>query len=346
MWVKALLLRNFRSYANAQFAFSPQNNLITGPNARGKTTILEAINLLITGRSFRSNNLDELIKEGEEGFYVEAHYENQEIDHSIRFIYEKKQRRIFTNRYPCRSLSDLIGLLQGALMLPDDVQLIKGAPKLRRQFLDLQLAQMNPLYVHHLTRYYRAMRQRNALLKMQSEQAIDLFEKEMASSGAYLIAERERIVELLTKDSARVQSTLSRGDEAVSLKYLPKFSSDSLLRHYEKMRRREMKSGSSLVGPHLDDLSLKLGSQEARLFASEGQKKSLATALKFAEWIQLQAHSDSIPLMLIDDVGVSLDVGRRERLISLLGTFSQVFVTSTEPLNFFSDTRMTKHITV
>ena len=346
MWVKALLLRNFRSYTDAQFVFSPHNNLITGPNARGKTTILEAINLLITGRSFRSNNLDELVREGEDGFYVEAYYENQGIDHSIRYIYEKKQRRIFTNRHPCRSLSDLIGLLQGALMLPDDIQLIKGAPKLRRQFLDLQLAQMNPLYVHHLTRYYRAMRQRNALLKNHSEQAIDLFEQEMASSGAYLMNERERIVGLLTQDCARVQNTLSHGSETVSLKYQPKYPSEVLLNQFKKMRNREMKLGSSLVGPHLDDLSLKLGSQEARLFASEGQKKSLTTALKFAEWTQLRAHSDSIPLMLVDDVGVSLDIGRRERLISLLDTFSQVFVTSTEQLNFFSGSRATRHISV
>ncbi|ADI38536.1 DNA replication and repair protein recF [Waddlia chondrophila 2032/99] len=346
MQVKALLLRNFRSYEKAQFTFGPQNNLIIGPNARGKTTILEAIYLLITGRSFRSRNLDEMVREGESGFYVEALYENQEIDHSIRFIYEKRQRQIYTNRHPCRSLSDLIGQLQGALMLPDDVQLVKGAPSRRREFLDLQLAQMNPLYVHHLTRYSRAMQQRNTLLKAQNEQAIDLFEKEMAASGAYLIAERKRIVDLLAQDCARVQDRLSLGKETVSLDYLAKHSPENLSEQYEKMRKREMKMGFSLIGPHLDDLTLKLGDREARLFASEGQKKSLTTALKFAEWIQLNTHSDSVPLMLIDDVGVSLDGGRRERLISLLDTFSQVFVTSTEPLNFHSDARETNHITL
>ncbi len=344
MWVKALLLRNFRSYGDAQFQFSPQNNLIIGPNARGKTTILEAIYLLITGRSFRSNNLDELVKEGEDGFYVELHYENQGIDHSIRYIYEKKQRRIFANRHPCKSLSDLLGLLQGALLLPDDIQLIKGAPKQRRKYLDLQLAQMNPLYVHHLTRYFRAMRQRNALLKMHSERAIELFETEMASSGAYLIEERERIVALLTQDCTEVQEALSCGKEAVSLKYVPKYQPKDLLEQYRKMRSREMKTGSSMVGPHLDDLSLKLGNQEAKLYASEGQKKSLTTALKFAEWNQLKAHSDTTPLMLIDDVGVSLDASRREKLISLLDGFSQVFVTSTEPLQFSSSSRDTEQV--
>lgn len=346
MWVKALLLRNFRSYKDAQFTFSPQNNLIIGPNARGKTTILEAIDLVITGRSFRTSNLADLVREGESGFYVELHYENQGIDHSIRYIYENRQKRIFTNHYPCRSASELLGLLKGALLLPDDIQLIKGAPKLRRRFLDLQLAQINPLYVHHLTRYHRAMRQRNALLKNKDSSTIDLFEQEMANSGSYLIQKRKEIVESLTSDCQGVQDTLSSGKEAVSLQYLAKCEPESLLLQFRKLRQREMKTGSTLAGPHLDDLSLKLGNQEARLFASEGQKKSLTTALKFAEWKQLDAQTDSKPLMLIDDVGVSLDAGRRERLISLLDAFDQVFVTSTESLDFDPKTRSTHLIQV
>lgn len=344
MWVKALLLRNFRSYKDAQFTFSPQNNLITGPNARGKTTILEAIDLMITGRSFRTSNLADLVREGESGFYVELHYENQGIDHSIRYIYENRQKRIFTNRHPCRSTSELLGLLNGALLLPDDIQLIKGAPKLRRRFLDLQLAQINPLYVHHLTRYHRAMQQRNALLKRKETSAIDLFEQEMATSGSYLVERRSMIVDKLMEECQVVQNALSSGKETVSLQYVAKCKPESLLKQFAAMRQREMKAGSTLVGPHLDDLSLKLGNQEARLFASEGQKKSLTTALKFAEWKQLDAQTDSKPLMLIDDVGVSLDANRRERLISLLESFEQVFVTSTESLDFSPKSRLTHSI--
>lgn len=346
MWVKALILRNFRSYKDAQFTFSPQNNLIIGPNARGKTTILEAIDLLITGRSFRTSNLSDLVREGENGFYVELYYESQGIEQSIRYIYENRQKRIYTNQYACRSASELLGLLKGALLLPDDIQLIKGAPRLRRSFLDLQLAQINPLYVHHLTRYHRAMRQRNVLLKNKDSSTIDLFELEMANSGSYLIQKRKEIVQSLIGDCQKVQSTLSSGKEAVSLQYLAKCEPESLHDQFKKLRTREMKVGSTLVGPHLDDLTLKLGSQEARLFASEGQKKSLTTALKFAEWKQLDAQTDSKPLMLIDDVGVSLDAERRTRLMALLDAFEQVFVTSTESLDFSLKTRVTHLIDV
>jgi DNA replication and repair protein RecF len=346
MWVKALYLRNFRSYSEARFEFCPQNNLIIGPNARGKTTILEAIYLMITGRSFRTSCLGDLVKEGESGFYVELHFEKHGISQSLRFVYEGKLRRIFNNHNPCGNLSDLLGILQGSLLLPDDIQLIKGAPKLRRDYLDLQLAQMNPLYVHHLTRYYRAMRHRNILLKKHSLQAIEVFEYEMAKAGSFLIQTRQKAVEALTGDCRDVQEILSSGKEQVALKYVAKSGPDELVSQFASLRPREMKMGSTLVGPHLDDLLLMLGSREAKLFASEGQKKSLATALKFAEWKQLNAQADSPPLMLIDDVGVSLDAVRRERLFSSLAAFKQVFVTSTEPLDFSSMNRSTHLINV
>lgn len=346
MWVKALYLKNFRIYSNAKFYFCPQVNLITGDNALGKTTILEAIYLLITGRSFRTTNIKDLIKEGAEGFYVEIIFENHGVEQSLKFTFNGSERIIYYNQSPCTSLGSLLGLLKGSLLLPDDIQLIKGAPSIRRRYLDLQLSQISPMYVHHLTRYYRAMKQRNMLLKCKTLNAIEVFEYEMAKSGAYIMQTRGKIIKDLIADCQPVQQVLSSGKETILLSYVSKFSSDDLLDQYRKSRTRELILGTTLAGPHKDDFSLLLGNVEAKIFASEGQKKCLATALRFAEWIQLNLQSDSIPLMLIDDVGVSLDSNRREKLFSLLDTFEQVFVTSTERLDFPLSNRQINRIAI
>ncbi len=346
MWVKALYLKNFRIYSEAQFFFCPHVNLITGANALGKTTILEAIYLLITGRSFRTTNLKDLIKDGESGFYIELLFEKHGIEQSLKFTYSGRERAIYYNHSPCTTLASLLGLLQGTLLLPDDIQLVKGAPNLRRRYLDIQLSQMSPMYVHHLTRYYRAMKQRNALLKRRSTQAIDVFEHEMARSGAFIMQTRESTISSLISECQSVQHSLSSGKESVCLHYLSKCPSTELMNQYCKMRTRELVLGTTLVGPHKDDFSLILGNSEAKQFASEGQKKCLATALRFAEWAQLKSQSDSSPLMLIDDVGVSLDITRREKLFSLLDTFEQVFVTSTEKLNYPLSNRQVNRISI
>ncbi len=333
MYLKSLLLKNFRVYTERQFEFSPGINLIEGPNAQGKTTILEAIHLMICGSSFRSNSLGELIREGEKAFYLEAVFEKHGIEQTLKFSYNGRQKSIKCNHTICRTTAELLGILQGTLMLPDDIQLVKGPPKWRRQFLDLQLAQIDPLYVHHLTRYHRSMRQRNALLKKKSIASIEIFEEEMSRSAAYLIHKRHEAVNAVAAECQEGQKALSEGVESLVIQYQPRYRTQvELLEQMQKMRPRDLKFGSSLTGPHRDDLLFVLNGQPAHAYASEGQKKTLAAALRFAEWHNLKRCSESDPLMLIDDVGVSLDKNRRTKLMSRLVSMRQVFVTSTEPL--------------
>jgi DNA replication and repair protein RecF len=339
--LQKLYLRQFRRYDEALYEFNPRINTIIGPNAFGKTTVLEAIQFLMTGRSFRTQQTSDLIQYGQSHFYIEACFIKQGIKQSLKISYDGSERKIVHNSTVCQSSSNLLGLLQGVVVTPDNASLIKGAPLVRRHFLDLQIAQIDPLYVHHLTRYSRAMRQRNVLLKKKDLSSIQGWEHEMAGAAAYVTLQRKQAVEDLQKLGNPLHAMLTEEQHPLILDYKSScchFEDIQLLReHYlqqwNKMRSREKEIGLTLYGPHRDDFSIKIGDREARLFASEGQQRSCVMTLRLAEWERMRAISQEVPLMLIDDIGISLDGTRRLRLMDHLQILGQVFLTSTDEFN-------------
>lgn len=341
MYLKALYLHNFRSYEEGLFEFSPAVNVIRGPNAQGKTTLVEAIYFLTTGRSFRTSQTADLIRHGASHFYIEAAFVKHGIEQKLRVHYSGNERRITYNATTYPSLSSLLGILQGVVIHPDDTDIIKGAPAARRQLLDLMLAQGDPLYVHHLTRYDRAMRQRNHLLRARCEATIDSWEYEMANSAAYIVQQRSQAASSILNQGKHHYTVLCGAKEALGLTYKAHGAGESplddlsLLRgiyrdQYSRHRSREMDLGATLTGPHKDDLAVTLDEKEARSFGSEGQQRSCVVALRLAEWDQLRAACQEMPLMLIDDIGMSLDGMRRKQLVANFRQLSQVFVTTTE----------------
>lgn len=340
MFLRTLYLHNFRCYPEAFFEFSPGINAIYGANARGKTTILEAIHVLITGRSFRTSQLADLIRLNTESFCIEASFVKHNIEQQLRISYNGKERKAYHNQTLYPSTSSLLGLLQGAVIAPDDAALIKGSPIVRRHFLDLQIAQTDPLYVHHLGRYTRAMRHRNALLRAKRQATIDSWEHEMATSATYLTSQRYRAICELETRGQPLHHALSGHFENLHLTYktpAPFTEETSALRSYflgqfQKHRDREMIFGSTLTGPHRDDLIISIDQKEVRFFASEGQQRSCVTTLRLAEWDRLQNLTDESPLMLVDDVGVSLDDSRKGKLLDHVRQLGQVFLTSAQEL--------------
>lgn len=336
MYLRSLYLRQFRLYDEAFFEFSPRVNTIIGPNARGKTSLLEALYYLICGRSFRNAQQADLIKEGSAFFYLEAIFVQHEVEQRLKISCDGKERKIFYNSTPCPSVASLFGLLKGVVMVPDDAALIKGSPATRRQFLDYQIAQIDPLYVHHLTRYLRAMRQRNCLLRAKRSETLEQWEREMAHSAAYVTLQRNRAVQELDLACRAKFEALSAMNIPLSLAYKGAPASDSLshyyLDKYTHLRQREMALGYTLVGPHRDDVQIALQGKEARLFASEGQQRTGVAALRLAEWDRLRRIGEETPLMLMDDVGMSLDTTRSELLLRELEGMGQVFLTATQAL--------------
>jgi DNA replication and repair protein RecF len=338
MLIHSLYLHQFRNYNEAQIQFGPHVNLIYGANAQGKTTLLEAIHYFMLGRSFRSLQNTELIKHGSSAFFVECLFCKHGVEQRLRIRFDGKDKKIFYNSTQLPSTANLLGIIQGVVMTPDDILLIKGPPQLRRQFLDIQISQIDPLYVHHLLRYNRAMRQRNQLLKAQELLTIETWEHEMSHSAAYLIIQRQKAVFDLKQHSHLIHQTFTHGRETLDISYKCTVSSEvrlediqkQLLSLFQKNRPRELILGYTLTGPHKEDLTFTINGKDVQQFASEGQQRSCMISLRLAEWTRLQQQSESTPLLLIDDVGLSLDQKRKNDLLQQLFPLGQVFLTSTD----------------
>ncbi len=350
MYLKRLLLRNFRNYDQAEVVFSPLINLVQGDNGQGKTNLLEAIYLISTGRSFRANSLSDLIRFGQSFFYLEAEFEKEGVLQNLKIYYDESTRKVQYNQSVYPTLTSLLGILPSVLLSPDDHSLISGNPAERRRFLDLHIAQTDPLYIFHFSRYLKAMKQRNHLLRSKSEAAIQAWEQMMAHSASYLIQKRKQAAAALKAPSSQWMEILSRHQDSIEIHYqsslsLAKDENDTASHFqqlWQKMRPKEMQIGSTLIGPHRDDLLIHLADKPAKIFSSEGQKRSCISSLRFAQWQQMAETVGHPPLLGIDDFGIQLDKERQMQLKNHLSKFKQVFLTSPHSLqhNFNSGTSL------
>jgi DNA replication and repair protein RecF len=335
--IKWLYLRNFRGFSEALLEFSPGINEIVGPNAQGKTTLLEALYLCMTASSFRTNTLRDLIRHDEDGFFVEVGFQKQEIEYKLQFSYDGDRRRIVLNDHVCESTQGIIGQLIGVICTPDVQSLVKGSPCHRRHFLDLCRSQFDPLYMHHLSRFNRALKQRNALLKAKNIGTIRVWEKELAQSGAYITKARSLLISSIQPFFCRYFQKLSgKIEKSINLEYLTKaHHQEDLVAYFEaefeRKRPQELILGSTLVGPHRDDLAFFIEKREASDFASEGEMRLAAVALKLAEWSYLKEEVELDPLLMVDDFGAFLDEERKSKLFLLMQNFGQVFLTAHLP---------------
>lgn len=335
--LNTLYVHRFRPFEEAHFEFGPALNIIVGPNACGKTSLLEAIYVLMSGSSFRTSRLSDLVREGSEYFHLEAGYRKRGVKHRLKVTYSEKEKRVVDNNTISHGLGSLPGVLPGVVMAPEDISIIKGSPQSRRDFLDAQIAQVDPLYLHYQHRYQRSMRQRNVLLKHKQSAAIDGWEHEMAYAAAYLVQKRAETVNALRILGEEYYVSIGETSEKLDMAYESidcDHASQSaiakyLIQQYSKQRPRELELGSTLTGPHRDDIIISINGQEARHFASEGQQRTCVAALQCAVWQRTWQETEEKPLMLVDDMGMGLDKARQGKLISHLCTLGQVFVTTT-----------------
>ncbi len=323
MRLEKLYIRHFRNYSEESFLFSPEINLIRGGNAQGKTNLLEALFLVGTGRSFRTAHLKELIHQEASFFFVEAQFVKDGIQQKARLSFDGEVKKLEINHTSYSHFNPLLGLLPIVLLAPEDILLITGAPSDRRRFLDLHLAQSDPLYVFHLARYHRAVKHRNFLLKQKKEQGLEPWETLMVSAATYLRDQRRSLIKALQTELQAAMQTLSKEKDQIEICYRPSFTEN-----YLKHRPKELILGSTLLGPHRDDLDIFINGLPASGYASQGQLRSAVAALRLAQWKNLSLQHQLAPLFCIDDFGVHLDEERREILLSHISSFGQVFLTS------------------
>jgi DNA replication and repair protein RecF len=327
-------LRDFRNYARLDADFSPGLHLFLGENAQGKTNILEAVYLLATLRSFRGVGSAQMIRHGQKGYFAGGRAVGQG-EHEMKLYWSAAERSVGLDGRPVRKLTDYLGTLRAVAFCTEDLQLIKGAARARRRFLDLLLSQTYPTYLPLLQRYTRALRARNALLKrpIVDEAALDSFSRELAGAGDEIIRFRRELIPRLSPLARLACRRISRDAEELRIEYQPSVKRDFLV-ELAQSSRRERTFRATLIGPHRDDVQLLLNDRSAAQFGSEGQKRTLAIALKMAQAEYLTGIHGAPPVLLVDDIMGELDAHRRAGFLPLLERThqarGQVFMTATE----------------
>jgi len=329
-----LRLRDFRNYARLDADFGPGFHLLLGENAQGKTNVLEAIYLLATLRSFRGVGGAQMVRHGQKGYFAGAKVVGQG-EREIKLYWSSAEKKLGLDGRPVRRLMDYLGVLRVVVFCTEDLQLVKGAARMRRRFLDLLLSQTHPAYLPLLQRYTQALRSRNALLKQRApdEAALESFSRELIHLGNQIGLRRRELAPKLSPLARLAYRRIAHDAEELRLEFQPSAKRDFAI-ELAQSRGRERTYRTTLVGPHRDDLQLLLNDRPAGQFGSEGQKRTLALALKMAQAEYLAGIHGSPPILLIDDVMGELDAKRRAGFLPLLDRArkgrGQVFMTCTE----------------
>ncbi|SPE56299.1 DNA replication and repair protein RecF [Verrucomicrobia bacterium] len=333
MHLAHLRLRDFRNYGRLDAEFVPGFHLLLGDNAQGKTNVLEAIYLLATLRSFRGVGGAQMVRHGQKGYFVGGTVVGQE-EHHLKMYWSSHERSLSHDGRPVRKLTEFLGTLRTVVFCTEDLQLIKGTGKGRRRFLDLLLSQTHTGYLPLLQRYMQALRSRNALLKppVWDAAALESFSRQLVSAGEEIIRLRRALVPHFSPLVERAYGRIAANAEQLRLEYQPSVKADFAV-ELAQSAQRERAYRATLLGPHRDEVQLLLDGRSAAQFGSEGQKRTLAIALKMAQAEYLAGLHGAPPVLLIDDIMGELDAKRRSGLLPLLDrshqSHGQVFMTAT-----------------
>ncbi len=325
--IKGLRLQNFRNYEDEFVKFSPGTNILIGDNGQGKTNILEGIYYLLTGKSYRVQREQELLRWEQNEFHLYGDFLMAHHKVSLESHYRDKKKIVKINQVPCRRLSDFVGTINVIFFSPDDLIMIKGGPSERRRFLDLHIAQMRPGHVSLLNAYNKVLQQKSALLKTYVEKnfkysQLQLWNTQILELGEKIIRNRSDLTNHLQDVSSQIYSDLTSQKEKIQINYLAlgKKTTDEALSEFPKLLNekleQEVERQMVLVGPHRDDVHILLNGKPARLYASQGQQRSLVLSLKLAELDLIRQEKGEYPLLLLDDVLSELDRFRRDYLIN------------------------------
>ena len=352
MRLLSLKVQNYRNIAEACLEPGRELTVICGNNGQGKTNLLEAIWLLTGGKSFRGGKDAELVRRGEpfavlEASTLRAQQEPDEPNH-VRLTIgtpdsPRPGRTASVNGAPPKRAASLAGSFPAVVFDPGHLSLVKGAPEGRRKFLDAALCQLYPGYLTVYRRYVRALKQKNALLRHSSAgrerpyaekvALLDVLNTELAAQGEQIQQRRRAYLKQLGPLACANYEELSHGAERLELRYAAQFEPGGLASLLHARQGEELRAGQSLCGPHREDLELLLDGQPAKVFASQGQQRSVVLSLKMAEAAAAAAITGEHPVLLLDDVLSELDDGRKQYLLTRMRE-KQTFVTSCDDTAF------------
>ena len=321
MVIKSLKLKNYRNYDLLDLTFDPKTNILYGDNAQGKTNILEALYLTGTTKSHRGTKDRDLIRFGCEESHLETIVNKNGIDFQIDMHLKKNSPKgIAINKIPIRRASELFGIVHFVFFSPEDLNIIKDGPSGRRRFIDLELSQLDKLYLSNLSNYNRIINQRNSLLKELYKQeklmeTLDIWDLQLVEYGNKVMERREEFICQVNKIISDIHFKLTGGKEKISIIYEKSIGTLSLEQALKKNRERDIRMKSTSVGPHRDDLCFMAGDMDIRKFGSQGQQRTAALSLKLSEIELVKRLIRDTPVLLLDDVLSELDKHRQNYLL-------------------------------
>lgn len=334
MILKSVALSQFRNYSDLFLEFDKGTNILYGDNAQGKTNLLESVYVSGTTRSHKGSKDREMIKFGEEEAHIRTVVEKMEKEYQIDMHIKKaRSKGIAINKVPIRKASELFGILNLVFFSPEDLNMIKNGPSERRRFLDFELCQLDHIYLFQLTKYNKALAQRNKLLKdinfrPDLRDTLPVWDLQLLEYGKKIIASRKKFVSRLNEIVHGIHKKISGGKEELFLSYEPDVEElqfeEELLRNQEK----DLKFGMTSVGPHRDDMCFLDHNIDIRKFGSQGQQRSCALSLKLSEIELVKSSIHETPVLILDDVLSELDSSRQNFLLNSIHDI-QVIITCT-----------------
>ncbi len=322
MVIKSLKLKNYRNYDLEQLNFDPDTNILYGDNAQGKTNILEALYLSGTTKSHRGTKDRDLIRFGYDESHIETVVEKNGVNFQIDMHLKKNSPKgIAIDKIPIRKASELFGIVYFVFFSPEDLNIIKEGPAGRRRFIDLELSQLDKIYLNNLSNYNRIINQRNSLLKdiygqKNLLETLDIWDMQLAAYGKKILDRRKKFIEQVNKIISDIHYKLTGNKEHISISYEESNGNMTLEQCLKKYRERDLRMKSTTVGPHRDDICFTTDKGiDVRRFGSQGQQRTAALALKMSEIELVKQVTGDTPVLLLDDVLSELDKHRQNYLL-------------------------------
>jgi DNA replication and repair protein RecF len=335
MKIQSLKIENYRSWGKYSLDFNDVTILI-GSNGVGKSNILESVWYLAAGRSWRTSRDLEIIQWGKDYLKTEAQVKN-ERDFSVELVLQniggKPLKQLKLNGVKHR-LIDLLGEMTAVLFSPEEINMINGAPALRRRFLDIMLSQLNKNYALSLLEYNKVLKERNKLLenikhKKSKPDELDFWDEKLAEYGCLILSIRKKAIKFFNQNLTEVYQQVSGDKETMKIIYRESAPEDNFLDHLVAVRERETEQGGTVSGPHRDDMSIYLNDMDLSTFGSRGEFRSAILSLKILELRYIEQEKGEKPILLLDDIFSELDSDRRMHLAKIVEG-QQTIITTTD----------------
>ena len=334
MKIRSLKLKNYRNYDLLKLDFDGAANIFYGDNAQGKTNILEAVYISGTTKSHRGAKDRELIRFGQDESHIEAVVEKNGIDYQLDMHLKKNSPKgIAINKMPIRKASELFGIVNFVFFSPEDLNIIKNGPSERRRFIDMELSQLDRVYLSNLTNYNRIVNQRNHLLKSMGmggelKDTLEVWDMQLIQYGDRIIERRKEFLDKVNEIISSIHKKLTGGREEIQVIYEPSNGNLTLEQALQKNRERDIRIKSTSAGPHRDDICFMVGGLDIRRYGSQGQQRTAALSLKLSEIELVKQAAKDTPVLLLDDVLSELDKHRQNYLLDSINDI-QTLITCT-----------------